>query len=162
VAQDDRDLSADVDAGLTASAHTEGVTAADVPGGLTLSPPAVSLPRHRGPRRWNTALLAGLTAAALLGLAAERVTTPTAGLADDRPAPVQLALPDPTGPHRIGTISLHLIDAARDEPWASGRPARELMVQLWYPAQPATGQPRAPWVSPYQARSMRSRSRTAG
>jgi predicted dienelactone hydrolase len=98
------------------------------------------------------ALLAGLTVAAMFGLAAERVSTPPAGPAANRSAPVRLALPEPTGPHRIGTISLHLIDAARDEPWATGRPARELMVQLWYPAEPATGQPHAPWVSPVLAR----------
>jgi predicted dienelactone hydrolase len=114
----------------------------------------VSDPRHRGPRRWHAALLAGLTPAALFGLAAERVTTPPAGHAANRTAWVQLALPDPTGPHRIGTISLHLIDTARSEPWATGRPARELMVQLWYPAEPATGQPRASWVSPYLAQQV--------
>jgi predicted dienelactone hydrolase len=99
-------------------------------------------------------LLAGLTVAALFGLAAERVTTAPAGHAANRPAPVQLALPEPTGPHRIGTVSLHLIDAARDEPWATGQPARELMVQLWYQAEPATGQPHAPSVSPVLAQTV--------
>ena len=37
--------------------------------------------------------------------------------------PVQLILPEPTGPHRIGTVSLHLIDRTRTDPFvpASGR-----------------------------------------
>jgi predicted dienelactone hydrolase len=100
-------------------------------------------------------LLAAVTAAALFGLAADRsvLTSPEGHAAIGR-TPVQLTLPDPTGPHRIGTISLHLIDTTRDEPWATGRPARELMVQLWFPAEPATGQPRAPWVSPVQAQTV--------
>ncbi|MBB6142810.1 hypothetical protein HNQ77_000748 [Silvibacterium bohemicum] len=44
----------------------------------------------------------------------------------------------PTGPHAVGTRILHMIDSRRD---AEGghRPDnwRELMVQVWYPAEPA-------------------------
>jgi len=45
-------------------------------------------------------------------------------------------LPEPTGAFPIGTVTLHLIDDAREET-QSGRPGerRELMVQLWYPAE---------------------------
>ena len=39
-------------------------------------------------------------------------------------APPRLTLPPPTGPHRAGTVSLHLV----------GR-SRELMVSVWYPAR---------------------------
>jgi dienelactone hydrolase len=46
-------------------------------------------------------------------------------------------LPKPTGPHAVGTRILHLVDSRRD---AEGghRPDnwRELMVQVWYPAEP--------------------------
>ena len=47
-------------------------------------------------------------------------------------------LPKPTGPHPVGTVTLHLVDTARHDPRtnrADGR--RELMVQLWYPAERA-------------------------
>ncbi|GHH68593.1 lipase [Streptosporangium violaceochromogenes] len=68
--------------------------------------------------------------------------------ASGRVAPVRLTLPEPTGPHRIGTAALHLVDRSRRDPWKPARPARELMVQLWYPAEGVTGHPRAPWLSP--------------
>ncbi|MGJ6970044.1 alpha/beta hydrolase family protein [Streptosporangium sp. G11] len=64
------------------------------------------------------------------------------------PAPVRLTLPAPSGPHPIGTVWLHLVDRARIDPWQPSRPARELMVQLWYPARAARGHPFAPWMSP--------------
>ncbi|WP_412543408.1 hydrolase [Longispora sp. K20-0274] len=63
-------------------------------------------------------------------------------------APVQLTLPAPTGHERVGTVSLHLVDRSRPDPWVPTEPARELMVQLWYPTNDARGRTRAPWVSP--------------
>jgi predicted dienelactone hydrolase len=47
-------------------------------------------------------------------------------------------LPRPTGPYAVGTKILYLKDSSRteDAAGASGG-ARELMVQLWYPAQPS-------------------------
>ncbi|GIG61932.1 esterase [Longispora fulva] len=63
-------------------------------------------------------------------------------------APVQLTLPAPTGHGRIGTVSLHLVDRSRPDPWVPTEPARELMIQLWYPAADTRNRPRAPWVSP--------------
>lgn len=44
------------------------------------------------------------------------------------------SLPKPTGPYAIGTISYHLIDQNRNDPHAPGA-KRELMVQVWYPAE---------------------------
>lgn len=45
------------------------------------------------------------------------------------------ALPRPTGPYAVGTISYHLIDTHRAEIFgAKPDRARELMIQLWYPA----------------------------
>ncbi|MBZ4322230.1 alpha/beta hydrolase family protein, partial [Streptomyces huiliensis] len=60
--------------------------------------------------------------------------------APGRPAagPVPLRLPAPTGPYAIGTVALHLTDAARPDPWRGDR-RRELMVTFWYPAVPGTG-----------------------
>jgi dienelactone hydrolase len=47
-------------------------------------------------------------------------------------------LPKPTGPYPVGTSILYLKDATRIEDAApGGNSARELAVQLWYPAQPS-------------------------
>lgn len=55
---------------------------------------------------------------------------------------VRLSLPSPTGPHRVGTTSLHLVDRSRRDPWTST--PRELMISLWFPA--AQGHQPAPWL----------------
>ncbi len=45
-------------------------------------------------------------------------------------------LPPPTGPHAIGTLTYHWVDATRSEAIVADPQARrELMVQIWYPAQ---------------------------
>ena len=46
-------------------------------------------------------------------------------------------LPDVTGPYAIGTQTFHLVDESRDEIYTDD-PAdkREIMMQLWYPAEP--------------------------
>lgn len=63
-------------------------------------------------------------------------------------ATVRLVLPAPTGPHRIGTAALHLVDRSRPDPWVPEEVVRELMIQVWYPARDVRRLPRAPWVSP--------------
>ncbi|NUW39557.1 alpha/beta hydrolase family protein [Nonomuraea rhodomycinica] len=55
-------------------------------------------------------------------------------------------LPEPTGPHPVGTVSLHLQDASRPDPWVSTAKNRELMVSLWYPAKTPSGR-RAPYMT---------------
>src|SRR5436189_1947812 len=47
---------------------------------------------------------------------------------------VPQALPEPTGPYRIGTAIFHLADTSRPDS-LSKKPGqfRELMFQLWYP-----------------------------
>lgn len=57
-----------------------------------------------------------------------------------------LSLPSPTGSHQVGTVSLHLVDHSRQDPWVPSHPARELMVQLWYPAAHTAGHPRARYM----------------
>jgi dienelactone hydrolase len=59
-------------------------------------------------------------------------------------------LPVPTGPRPVGTVSLHLTDTSRADPWAAGVTARELMVSLWYPALPRDG-PRAQYMTPAES-----------
>jgi len=51
--------------------------------------------------------------------------------------PGLLFLPGPTGPYAVGMTSLWLTDASRPDPWATEVSARELMVSLWYPAEPS-------------------------
>ncbi|MBG0560202.1 alpha/beta hydrolase family protein [Actinoplanes aureus] len=62
-------------------------------------------------------------------------------------APPRLTLPAPTGPHRVGTVSLHLVDRSRPDKIAGpGRPL-ELMAGVWYPAaRDARRRPVAPWM----------------
>ena len=46
-------------------------------------------------------------------------------------------LPAPSGPYRVGTRILYMVDASRDALGGSSEGGRrELMVQLWYPAEP--------------------------
>jgi dienelactone hydrolase len=60
------------------------------------------------------------------------------------------SLPEPTGPHPVGTTSLWLTDTSRPDPWAAGVDARELMVSLWYPTAASDG-PRAPYLTPAES-----------
>ena len=62
--------------------------------------------------------------------------------------PVVLTLPAPTGPDQVGTVSLHLVDPSRRDPWVPDHPMRELMVSLWYPAIATARYPTAPWMLP--------------
>ncbi|AXB41221.1 alpha/beta hydrolase family protein [Amycolatopsis albispora] len=62
----------------------------------------------------------------------------------------ELVLPAPTGPAAVGRSTLHLTDHSRRDPWVPERP-RELMVSLYYPAQPGTGSP-ARYLSTEEAR----------
>jgi dienelactone hydrolase len=55
-----------------------------------------------------------------------------------------VSLPKPTGPYQVGTVSLHLVDASRANPWQARPPYRELMVSVFYPARDTAGHPRSP------------------
>ena len=92
-----------------------------------------------------------LSGAALpLGLLAAKVT-PASTL---RPAsPARLTLPTPTGHLTAGTVSLHLVDPSRPDPWVPSERVRQLMIQLWYPAAAVDGYPVAPYMSPLTARA---------
>ena len=81
--------------------------------------------------------------------AAGAEASPVQAVTDPSPAaPVRLRLPAPTGRYSVGTVTLHLIDRSRHDPWVPAEKVRELMVQLWYPAGQTRGHPRALWMAP--------------
>jgi len=65
-------------------------------------------------------------------------------------------LPEPTGPYPVGTSILYLKDTSRieDAVPAAGLP-RELMVQIWYPAQPSRNR-FAPYREPQETNALSS------
>lgn len=66
------------------------------------------------------------------------------------PSPVtaqESFLPAPTGPYLVGTTSRHWIDEDRDETFTEDQgDKRELMVQLWYPADVQEGATPDPYL----------------
>ncbi|MGC5310878.1 alpha/beta hydrolase family protein [Micromonospora zamorensis] len=107
----------------------------------------------------------GMTRRGLVGAAlATGVSVPlgiagraTAATADS--GLVRLTLPAPTGPYRVGTVPLHLLDRSQPDPLTGPGRYRELMVSLWYPARDVRRYPRAPWMG---AASMRMLLDSAG
>jgi dienelactone hydrolase len=83
-----------------------------------------------------------------VGLAVAAGTWIPAPAAHGPDATARLSLPAPTGPHRVGTTSLHLVDDSRTDPLAPAPRARELMVRLWYPAAAQSRQPAAAYQTP--------------
>jgi predicted dienelactone hydrolase len=68
--------------------------------------------------------------------------------------PGSLTLPEPSVSTPIGTRSFHWIDRSRRDPYVRGGRFRELMVQLWYPAQ-RSGHPRARYMPTAVAKTFR-------
>jgi predicted dienelactone hydrolase len=92
-------------------------------------------PRRRWLRRLATGV--GITSG-LLGLAAS-VTVPIV-------VPV-FTFPTPTGPYGIGTVTYHWVDESRPEIFTSDPDdLREVMVQVWYPAEADDDAPKAAYV----------------
>jgi dienelactone hydrolase len=75
-------------------------------------------------------LLTGAAGLAL-GLAVAPTILPAAAQAAAR----RLTLPAPTSAYDVGTVSLHLVDRGRQDPWWDSNHDRELMVTMWYPAK---------------------------
>ncbi|MEW1776065.1 hydrolase [Streptomyces sp. NPDC086777] len=97
----------------------------------------------------RTALLSAVAATALSAASARTASaTPRAA---STAGPVRLTLPAPGGPYPVGTVSLHLVDTARADPWTTAQPYRELMISIRYPARGAGGRPRAPQMLPGEA-----------
>jgi predicted dienelactone hydrolase len=83
-----------------------------------------------------------------------RSTPATTTASTSAAAGTVLSLPSPTGSHRVGTVSLHLVDASRRDPWVASHPLRELMVQLWYPAARTAGFARARYIPALAGQSL--------
>ncbi|HMH01383.1 MAG TPA: hypothetical protein VK555_08205 [Terriglobales bacterium] len=57
------------------------------------------------------------------------------------------AAPPLTGPEKVGTMAMRLVDTTRNDPFAATGAKRELMVRFWYPALPGACV-RADYASP--------------
>src|SRR5215813_4821312 len=55
-------------------------------------------------------------------------------------AAVLATLPLPTGPYRVGRVTVELVDRSRIEPLSPDRRYRTLMVDVWYPADTSQGE----------------------
>ncbi|MFE7190218.1 alpha/beta hydrolase [Kitasatospora sp. NPDC057541] len=95
-----------------------------------------------------------LTAAGLGGVALALPASAVGAAPGPGGAPAPIDLPAPTVGHPVGTVSLHLVDGNRQDPFAPTPRPRELMVQLWYPAAGAAGRPRAPYATAREAEVM--------
>ncbi|MGW3545795.1 alpha/beta hydrolase family protein [Nocardia niigatensis] len=96
---------------------------------------------HKGLRRHILAVAAAsMAVTAAAGVAEASPGTPTDPV-------ITITLPAPTGPDPVGVTEWHLVDANRADPWDPGH-RRELMVQIWYPAEDADTSPLAPWMAP--------------
>ncbi len=72
------------------------------------------------------------------------VSAPHAAASDVPGSP--LSLPAPSGPFRIGTVSLHLVDRSRADPYVPAQHTRQLMISIWYPARSQPGRPTAAYM----------------
>jgi hypothetical protein len=59
---------------------------------------------------------------------------------DSAKSPAQATLP-PTGPFAVGKITVHWTDESRIEPLSTNNDSRELMVDIWYPAEVSNAAP---------------------
>lgn len=107
--------------------------------------------QHTAPTRRTVAKGALLAAAAtLLGPAATATARARARAA--APAPAALRLPGPTGPHPVGLRTFALTDTSRNDPWEPAAGVREVMISVLYPARTVRDHPRAPQLTPAEAR----------
>ncbi|MEU8824111.1 hydrolase [Streptomyces sp. NPDC048636] len=94
----------------------------------------------------------GVLAAAAFAALGAAMATPAATASPRGPrGRARLTLPTPTGPYPVGTVSHHLVDHDRPDPWVASGPSRELMVSVRYPARDVEGYPRAPQLLPGEA-----------
>src|SRR5436190_15590453 len=67
-------------------------------------------------------------------------------------AETALVLPPPTGPHAVGRVTYDWTDSARGDALApTPAAARELVVDVWYPAKAAPGQASAEYLPDFAA-----------
>jgi dienelactone hydrolase len=82
----------------------------------------------------------------ITGLAAV-ATMATAPTASADAGPVKITMPALSGRYPVGTIDLHLVDKARQDPWKPAQ-RREVMATVSYPADRAGTGRRASWLEP--------------
>jgi hypothetical protein len=99
-----------------------------------------------------------LATAATAALAVPSLAPTRAGAATAPARRIPLLLPGPTGRFAVGVLPLHLRDLSRPDPVVPGIPFRDLMVSIWYPAHPGSGQPRADWLLPAAWRTFGERN----
>lgn len=89
-------------------------------------------------------LLWGSNISAPVGLVAFALTLASIFLCTVMPV---FKLPAPTGPYKLGTQTRHIIDDSRHDPLlGASHVGRELVIQIWYPADPLLlGQKSAPY-----------------
>jgi predicted dienelactone hydrolase len=95
-----------------------------------------------------------LGAALAAGIAAPLTPPGRSSAAPATSGPARFILPEPTGPHPIGVVPLHLIGRSRPAPGTGPNLRRELMVSVWYPARAAARHPRAEWLHPAGLRAL--------
>ncbi|MEU8758677.1 alpha/beta hydrolase [Streptomyces sp. NPDC048659] len=78
------------------------------------------------------------------------LAAPNAAVRASAPAPLEL--PAPTGPERVGSTVLHLVDRSRPDPWVPTADGRELMVTLHYPAARRSHGAPAPYATEAETR----------
>ena len=88
------------------------------------------------------------------------VHSPEPGHAKQSAAQIR-ELPRPTGALAVGRVTLHMSDRTRHEPVSLGGGSRELMVDIWYPAEPGEGIP-APYLDPRSFSDAASADRLRG
>ena len=110
------------------------------------TPEMCGRPRSRNAIPLSLAVLLALGVAAGPALAA---TTPATAAAAS--SVLTTSLVPPSGHVRAGTVRLHLIDPTRIDPTSPTGGAREIMVQIWYPAADTRDYPPAPYLTPLAA-----------
>jgi Platelet-activating factor acetylhydrolase, isoform II len=103
------------------------------------------------PGPFRAAVAGGLARRRFLGMGAAALGLAVTGCAAPsprHPRRLRLMLRPPSGPYHVGTVSLHLVDHSRRDPWLPAARPRELMVSVWYPAKDDHHHPWAPWMPP--------------
>jgi dienelactone hydrolase len=62
--------------------------------------------------------------------------------------PYTIAVPAPTGPSKVGTWSIRIVDPRRNDPYVATGNKRELLLRLWYPASRVQDYHLADYASP--------------
>jgi hypothetical protein len=82
----------------------------------------------------------------VVALTLSAVWVPAPTRAQDSDPQVESWIPAPTGPYQVGRTTRSWVDETRDEPNTDDpNDHRELVVRIWYPAEPAAGAVPAPY-----------------